>query len=164
MAPVRRAPYKDFLQPALHRRFTSTASILLGIAFVEAVFLANWDSRQLRPAPAIQPLLSDDANGSRTSQASGRSSRLAQQVFEPSSYSSAAWPSSSSELHNTMSACALPTPGWRPSRNMPSLLRRWRPWSPTRCRHGSSARFTCGRQRRILHGCQSSRAWEAGCG
>ncbi|KAI3395567.1 hypothetical protein diail_1079 [Diaporthe ilicicola] len=44
MAPVRRAPYKDFLQPALHRRFTSTASILLGIAFVEAVVLASWDS------------------------------------------------------------------------------------------------------------------------
>ncbi|KKY35145.1 putative nuclear envelope protein [Diaporthe ampelina] len=44
MAPVRRAPYKDFLQPALHRRFTSTATILLAIAFVEAVVLASWDS------------------------------------------------------------------------------------------------------------------------
>ncbi|KAG8162966.1 hypothetical protein KVR01_007444 [Diaporthe batatas] len=44
MASVRRAPYKDFLQPALHRRFTSTATLLLAIAFVEAVVLARWDS------------------------------------------------------------------------------------------------------------------------
>lgn len=50
MAPVRRAPYKDFLQPALHRRFTSTATILLAIAFVEAVVLASWDSREFCPA------------------------------------------------------------------------------------------------------------------
>lgn len=52
MAPVRRAPYKDFLQPALHRRFTSTATILLAIAFVESVVLASWNSRQSCPAPA----------------------------------------------------------------------------------------------------------------
>lgn len=45
MAPIRRAPYKDFLQPSLHRRFSSTASILLAIAFVESVFLASWKSR-----------------------------------------------------------------------------------------------------------------------
>lgn len=52
MAPVRRAPYKDFLQPALHRRFTSTATILLAIAFVEAVVLASWDSRESCPTVA----------------------------------------------------------------------------------------------------------------
>ncbi|KUI67402.1 Nucleoporin NDC1 [Cytospora mali] len=44
MAPVRRAPYRDFLQPALQRRFSTTAAILLGIAFVEAVIFANWHS------------------------------------------------------------------------------------------------------------------------
>lgn len=40
MAPVRRAPYKDFLQPSLQRRFSSTTTILLGIAYIEAVILA----------------------------------------------------------------------------------------------------------------------------
>ncbi|ROV97029.1 hypothetical protein VSDG_04186 [Cytospora chrysosperma] len=44
MASVRRAPYRDFLQPALQRRFSTTAAILLGIAFVEAVIFANWHS------------------------------------------------------------------------------------------------------------------------
>ncbi|KAH8899720.1 hypothetical protein GQ53DRAFT_741900 [Thozetella sp. PMI_491] len=46
MAPatVRRAPYKDFLQPALHRRFSTTASILLAIAYLQALWLANWNS------------------------------------------------------------------------------------------------------------------------
>ncbi|ROV92542.1 hypothetical protein VMCG_08947 [Cytospora schulzeri] len=44
MASVRRAPYRDFLQPALQRRFSTTAAVLLGIAFVEAVIFANWHS------------------------------------------------------------------------------------------------------------------------
>lgn len=51
MAIVRRAPYKDFLQPSLHRRFSSTASILLAVAFVESVLLASWRSRKL-PCPS----------------------------------------------------------------------------------------------------------------
>ena len=62
MAPVRRAPYKDFLQPALHRRFTSTATILLAIAFVEAVVLSSWDSRQLCPSLGIYLLSGQSAN------------------------------------------------------------------------------------------------------
>ncbi|KZL77477.1 nuclear envelope protein (nucleoporin protein Ndc1-Nup) [Colletotrichum tofieldiae] len=46
MAPatVRRAPYKDFLQPALQRRFSSTATILLGLSYVQAVLLSGWSS------------------------------------------------------------------------------------------------------------------------
>ncbi|KAK1983165.1 nucleoporin protein Ndc1-Nup [Colletotrichum cereale] len=46
MAPatVRRAPYKDFLQPALQRRFSSTATILLGLSYVQAIFLSGWSS------------------------------------------------------------------------------------------------------------------------
>lgn len=42
--PVRRAPYKDFLQPALQRRFASTATVLLTVSYVEAVLLGTWDS------------------------------------------------------------------------------------------------------------------------
>lgn len=59
MAPVRRAPYKDFLQPSLHRRFSSTATILLGIAFVQSIFLASWESRKLPglPSPTRRALL-----------------------------------------------------------------------------------------------------------
>ncbi|TQN70520.1 Nucleoporin NDC1 [Colletotrichum shisoi] len=46
MAPatVRRAPYKDFLQPALQRRFSSTATILLGLSYLQAVLLSGWTS------------------------------------------------------------------------------------------------------------------------
>ncbi|TLD24018.1 hypothetical protein PspLS_06492 [Pyricularia sp. CBS 133598] len=46
MAPptVRRAPYKDFLQPAFHRRFSSTATVILAIAYFESVLLAKWNS------------------------------------------------------------------------------------------------------------------------
>ncbi|KAK7415919.1 hypothetical protein QQZ08_012187 [Neonectria magnoliae] len=41
---VRKSPYKDFLQPALHRRFTSTATVLLAVSYVEAVLLDGWSS------------------------------------------------------------------------------------------------------------------------
>ncbi|KAF3766508.1 hypothetical protein M406DRAFT_89291 [Cryphonectria parasitica EP155] len=40
MAPVRRAPYKDFLQASLQRRFSSTTTILLVIAYVESLLFA----------------------------------------------------------------------------------------------------------------------------
>ncbi|OAA57454.1 nuclear envelope protein [Niveomyces insectorum RCEF 264] len=44
-SPVRRAlPYKDFLQPALHRRFSSTALVLLATAYVQSLFLSSWSS------------------------------------------------------------------------------------------------------------------------
>lgn len=42
--PVRRAPYKDFLQPALQRRFSSTATVLLVVAYIQAVALSSWNS------------------------------------------------------------------------------------------------------------------------
>ncbi|KAM0457632.1 hypothetical protein ACHAPV_006526 [Trichoderma viride] len=42
--PTRRAPYKDTLQPALHRRFSSTASLLLAVSYIEAILLGSWDS------------------------------------------------------------------------------------------------------------------------
>lgn len=42
--PGRRAPYKDTLQPALHRRFSSTATLLLAVSYLEAVLLATWSS------------------------------------------------------------------------------------------------------------------------
>lgn len=57
MASVRRAPYRDFLQPALQRRFSTTAAILLGISFVEAVIFADWQSRKLHPADVVVGVL-----------------------------------------------------------------------------------------------------------
>ncbi|KAI1760599.1 nucleoporin protein Ndc1-Nup [Hypoxylon sp. FL1150] len=42
-AAVRRAPYRDFLQPALQRRFASTTGFLLALAYVEAVTLSRWN-------------------------------------------------------------------------------------------------------------------------
>ncbi|KAI6781741.1 nucleoporin NDC1 [Emericellopsis cladophorae] len=46
MAPltVRRAPYKDFLQPALQSRFASTALVLFIVSYAEALLLSRWDS------------------------------------------------------------------------------------------------------------------------
>ncbi|KAH8175483.1 nucleoporin protein ndc1-Nup domain-containing protein [Sarocladium implicatum] len=41
---VRRAPYKDFLQPALQRRFSLTATILLVVSYLEALLTADWES------------------------------------------------------------------------------------------------------------------------
>ncbi|KXJ96316.1 nucleoporin protein Ndc1-Nup [Microdochium bolleyi] len=44
MAVPRRAPYKDFLQPALQRRFASTVGVLLGLAYLESLTLSSWKS------------------------------------------------------------------------------------------------------------------------
>ncbi|RYP10417.1 hypothetical protein DL765_008113 [Monosporascus sp. GIB2] len=41
---ARRPPYKDFLQPALQRRFASTAGVVLAFSYVESVTLSRWDS------------------------------------------------------------------------------------------------------------------------
>jgi nucleoporin NDC1 len=46
MAPpvARRAPYKDFLQPWMQRRFASALLMLLATSYVESVALSSWDS------------------------------------------------------------------------------------------------------------------------
>ncbi|KXX79999.1 Nucleoporin NDC1 [Madurella mycetomatis] len=41
---VRRSPYKDFLQPALQRRFATASLFVLAIAYLQALLLANWSS------------------------------------------------------------------------------------------------------------------------
>ena len=38
--------YKNVLQPALHRRFIATLLMLGGLAYVYAIALANWNSRE----------------------------------------------------------------------------------------------------------------------
>ncbi|KAL1837416.1 hypothetical protein VTJ49DRAFT_3808 [Mycothermus thermophilus] len=43
-ATVRRSPYKDFLQPALQRRFATASLVVLAIAYVQALFFASWRS------------------------------------------------------------------------------------------------------------------------
>ena len=49
-ATVRRVlPYKDFLQPALHRRFSSTALVLLATAYVQSLWLSSWSSCESVP-------------------------------------------------------------------------------------------------------------------
>lgn len=58
MAPPvarRTAPYKDFLQPALQRRFAGTAAIVLGLAYLEALTLSRWDSRTSIESPWPNP-------------------------------------------------------------------------------------------------------------
>lgn len=37
-------PYKDFLTPALHRRFALATATLFGICYAEAVLIGNWNS------------------------------------------------------------------------------------------------------------------------
>ncbi|AEO61977.1 hypothetical protein MYCTH_2312823 [Thermothelomyces thermophilus ATCC 42464] len=41
---VRRSPYKDFLQPALQRRFATASLCVLAVAYLQALLLANWSS------------------------------------------------------------------------------------------------------------------------
>jgi nucleoporin NDC1 len=41
---VRRAPYKDFLQPCMQRRFASALLVLLGVSYIESLALASWTS------------------------------------------------------------------------------------------------------------------------
>ncbi|MBE3043977.1 hypothetical protein IMZ48_15685 [Candidatus Bathyarchaeota archaeon] len=48
----KKAPYKDFLSPALHVRFTSTVAFLVALAYVEALILADWSSCE---SPATLP-------------------------------------------------------------------------------------------------------------
>ncbi|KAK4098238.1 hypothetical protein N658DRAFT_568877 [Parathielavia hyrcaniae] len=43
-ATARRTPYKDFLQPALQRRFATASLSVLAIAYIQALLLANWSS------------------------------------------------------------------------------------------------------------------------
>lgn len=44
----KQAPYKDFLSPALHRRFVSTVAFLVALAYVEALVFADWSSCESR--------------------------------------------------------------------------------------------------------------------
>ncbi|KAK4202559.1 putative nuclear envelope protein ndc1 [Triangularia verruculosa] len=43
-AKVRVLPYKDFLQPALQRRFATSGLVILVIAYLEALILSSWES------------------------------------------------------------------------------------------------------------------------
>lgn len=40
---LRIRPYKDFLTPLLHRRFTRAAATLLLLVYVEALFIGSWN-------------------------------------------------------------------------------------------------------------------------
>lgn len=45
MAPASRIrPYKDFLTPALHRRFATATVILFGLCYAEALVIGEWNS------------------------------------------------------------------------------------------------------------------------
>ncbi|TGO84220.1 hypothetical protein BPOR_0533g00020 [Botrytis porri] len=41
---VRIRPYKDFLTPALHRRFALATAVLAAVCYVEAVWIGEWNS------------------------------------------------------------------------------------------------------------------------
>jgi len=36
-------PYRDFFTPFLHRKFTSSALLTLGVCYIEAVWMGQWD-------------------------------------------------------------------------------------------------------------------------
>ncbi|KAK4189932.1 putative nuclear envelope protein ndc1 [Podospora australis] len=44
VAKARKLPYKDFLQPALQRRFASAGLVILLVAYIESLLLATWSS------------------------------------------------------------------------------------------------------------------------
>ncbi|KAA8574276.1 hypothetical protein EYC84_005771 [Monilinia fructicola] len=41
---VRIRPYKDFLTPALHRRFALATAVLAAVCYVEAIWIGEWNS------------------------------------------------------------------------------------------------------------------------
>lgn len=43
-ASARRLPYKDFLQPALQRRFATSGLVILVVAYLEGLLFASWHS------------------------------------------------------------------------------------------------------------------------
>lgn len=49
MASLRTPPYRQFLTPALHRRFTSAAFITLVVCYAEAVLIADKSSSKSEP-------------------------------------------------------------------------------------------------------------------
>ncbi|KAF7518246.1 hypothetical protein G7054_g13541 [Neopestalotiopsis clavispora] len=44
MTVIRRAPYKDFLQPCMQRRFASALLVLLALSYLESLTLSSWNS------------------------------------------------------------------------------------------------------------------------
>jgi len=49
-------PYRDFLTPSLHRRFTNAALLTLVLCYVEAVWMGQWNSRSTSIVTSIQVL------------------------------------------------------------------------------------------------------------
>ena len=90
--PVR--PYKDFLTPALHRRFTSTAGWSLAVCYVEAILMS-------KPTRTYESEC-DLAKVANTINQSGHCSHLAGPVFDSSYYSSLPSPSLYYESLNCM--------------------------------------------------------------
>ena len=45
-------PYRDFLTPALHRRFNKASRYTLVLCYATAVWMAEWDSSTCRCPPA----------------------------------------------------------------------------------------------------------------
>lgn len=58
MASLRTPPYRQFLTPALHRRFTSAAFITLVVCYAEAVLIA--DKSSSGSEPQVQKTLKSD--------------------------------------------------------------------------------------------------------
>lgn len=50
---VRIRPYKDFLTPALHRRFALATAVLAAVCYVEAVWIGEWNSCRSSSASQI---------------------------------------------------------------------------------------------------------------
>ena len=49
MAAIRTPPYKQFITPALHRRFTVAALVILAVCYVEAILIGARTSCELLP-------------------------------------------------------------------------------------------------------------------
>jgi hypothetical protein len=56
--PPRIRPYKDFLTPALHRRFALASATLFLICYVEAIVIGEWNSSKIHNRLEIYPLMS----------------------------------------------------------------------------------------------------------
>lgn len=78
MATLRTPLYKEYLTPALHRRFTNAAVIVLGFCYIEAILIADKSSCEL-PDPHF--MQTSDSHAWKTFGCGSLWARLALEVY-----------------------------------------------------------------------------------
>jgi hypothetical protein len=142
MPPAARIrPYKDFITPALHRRFTRGAAVLLILCYVESVLIGQWNSCSLLPHfPHIDRVLT-------LLKYCGHGSPSDEQAYVPAYSLFAPFRYSSSEYHSSMLVSEQQPQPSRLSNNMHYECRPYRQLAGTSSLLGCTVRSTFSRRR-----------------